>query len=511
MSLSAEGVVKKRGRPRKNAVVQELDGHVDAAVVLEDGSGGFVSSRLKTETETKTKTKMRGKGKIEAKKSAPASASASTSTSTAASSPPPPILTSTTPSSASKRKPKSLVGDAGLADVVDESHLTATRAVKIVAGSKSRGKTASKSSDVKKQDTVPVRDPTSPRRGTPKGQARVESAAFVSSSPSSSLQEEGTAPVPQPETSHLSQTSTQGISISKILQRAEAFSTHSRQLQQGILAFVDEREREREALVSPSLTQPFTNVEIQGLGSHLPPSIAIAGSLPPTVPAIDTAVEPSSAASKSTHLPPSPPQPQQPQPLPPQPLPLGTMPLPPPQFKSAAAAAAATGPAPQIRAYSSTSPLPMSTTVALAARRSQSQSRTNLPPPPPTPHPASEPRHPLPFTAPSAVPIGPRPPKLSEIPLEQRKKDPRYRKATIRYTAAIVALPFAIVTSYLLWEKYQEHQIYLQRVREARAAADADATVTTTTTANTTRAGPSLGGGSGLLERGAPPGREDRE
>ncbi|ETI26927.1 hypothetical protein G647_10026 [Cladophialophora carrionii CBS 160.54] len=451
MSLSAEGVVKKRGRPRKNAVVQELDGHVDAGVVLEGGSSGFVSSRLMT-TEPKTKTKMRGKGKIEAKKSASASAPASTSTSTAASSPPPPILTSTTPSSASKRKPKSLVEDAGLADAVDEPHLTATTAVKTVAGTKSRGKTASKSSDVKKQDTVSVRDPTSPRRGTPKGQARVEYPAVVSSSLSSSSQEEGTAPVLQPETSHLSQTSTRDISISKILQQAKAFSTHSTQLQQGILAFVDKRERECEALVSPSLTQPFTNVEIQGLGSHLSPSTAIAGSLPSTVPAIDSAVESSSSASTSTHLPPSPSQPQ-PQPPPPQPHPLGTMPLPPPQFKSAAATAATTGSAPQIRAYSSTSPLPMSTTVALAARGSQSQSRTNLPPPPPTPHPASEPRHPLPFSPPSAVPIGPRPPKLSEMPLEQRKKDPRYRKATVRYTAAIVALPFAIVTSYLLWEK----------------------------------------------------------
>ncbi|EXJ65450.1 hypothetical protein A1O7_01791 [Cladophialophora yegresii CBS 114405] len=530
MSLFAEGVVKKRGRPRKNAVVGESNGDGNADVTLESESGAVVSSGLKT------KTKTRGKGKIEAKKSA----------SVAASSPPAPAqsppsaststLTTPSPSPPSKRGPKSQVRDAGLADAVDESNPAATRtaAVKAVAGSKSRGKATSRSLGVKKQESVSpdvkkqeselvsVRDSTPPRRNTSKGETRVENAAVVSPSPSSSLQGEGTAPAIQPETSNPSQTSSRdiSISISKILQQAKAFSTHSTQLQQGILAFVDERETEREceALISPSWTQPSADVEIQVSAA---PPMTIAGSLPSTVPAIDIAIEHQSLSSTATHSPPSPlasqSQPQQPPPSP-QPLSLGTMPLPPIQFKgTTAAAAAATGFAGHIRAYSSTSPLPMSTTVALAAR---GQSRTNLPPAPPrrtaptTTAPAPEPRHPLPFTPPSAaVPIGPRPPKLSEMPLEQRKKDPRYRKATVRYTAAIVALPFAIVTSYLLWEKYQEHQIYLQRVREARAAAD----TTVTTAANTTRGGPSVGGGSasGLLERGVPrgstPGRQDRE
>jgi hypothetical protein len=552
MSVSAESSVKKRGRPRKNAVADALD--VDVDVVLESGTRGKVSPVQETKT--------RGKGKPAAKKSASAAATSGSSSRIAASTSAP----TSTPTS-SKRKPKGLVQGAGLADPVDESNVAAgATKIKAAAGTKPRGRATSRSSAVKEQESTSVQSPALEGRSTAKGEARVKGAAVASPSLPSSSQEENTAAV-RPrrqivsETSHPLQTTgalVGSVSISEILQQAKAFSAHSTQLQQGILAFVGElererkRERERASLLSPSLTHtPEDDGEVQQrLVSHFPAGVgtttaAIAGSPPSTVPAIDIDIE---TSSTSTHLPPFPSPPS-----PPSPLPKGAMP--PPHFKTATIIA--TGSAPQVRAYSSTPPLPMSTTVALAARGSHA--RANLPPPPrpatattrtpPNPPIDAEPRHPLPFTHPSAAP---RAPKLSEMPLEQRKKDPRYRKATIRYTSAIVALPFAIVTTYLLWEKCmlfplcrrfllslcrwvsrrhtfllffpwsyshvlspmadlscvcvraridQEHQIYLGRVREARAAAE-----------NTVAAAPAIGAlpapGRGDTAR---PGTQDRE
>jgi hypothetical protein len=44
-------------------------------------------------------------------------------------------------------------------------------------------------------------------------------------------------------------------------------------------------------------------------------------------------------------------------------------------------------------------------------------------------------------------------PKPSQIPLEELKKDPKYRSLSRRWTTLMVSLPVAIVTSYFLWQR----------------------------------------------------------
>ena len=49
--------------------------------------------------------------------------------------------------------------------------------------------------------------------------------------------------------------------------------------------------------------------------------------------------------------------------------------------------------------------------------------------------------------------------KPTEMPLEQLKKDPKFRQLSGQWTRLMVALPFAIVTSYYL---YQRCEYYLR-------------------------------------------------
>jgi hypothetical protein len=121
-----------------------------------------------------------------------------------------------------------------------------------------------------------------------------------------------------------------------------------------------------------------------------------------------------------------------------------------------------------IRNYLVAEPVPASTTAALAARshahysqqasqgsRASKPVSSRLPPNPPAPAANFSFREP-----PVQIPGSSSPPrahepaaKLSELPYDELKKQPRYRKASTRYTMFVVSLPFALVTSYLLWEK----------------------------------------------------------
>ncbi|KAL2427156.1 hypothetical protein ABEF95_009406 [Exophiala dermatitidis] len=92
-------------------------------------------------------------------------------------------------------------------------------------------------------------------------------------------------------------------------------------------------------------------------------------------------------------------------------------------------------------------------------------------------------------------------PRPTQIPLDQLKKDPEFRALSRRWTSLMVALPFAIVTSYFLWQRYEEHQAYLKS-REAKRTLDSvswktagsddaspasTSTSTSTSTSNTSR------------------------
>ncbi|KAK4936851.1 hypothetical protein LTR10_022373 [Elasticomyces elasticus] len=69
---------------------------------------------------------------------------------------------------------------------------------------------------------------------------------------------------------------------------------------------------------------------------------------------------------------------------------------------------------------------------------------------------------------PSRAPPPPIQPKRpSEMPLKELKKDPKYRLLSSRWTRIMVALPVAIVSSYVLWERYEEQQAY-RRAKEAK-------------------------------------------
>ena len=274
--------------------------------------------------------------------------------------------------------------------------------------------------------------------------------------------------------------------ISRILQQAKAFSRQSGELSLELSGLVDQRQTL--SIHDIEAKNPVSKGSGGTDAAHLP---AEHPHLLPESTSLETSSALNIAPISTTASAQPPPQTEQP-----------TVPPPSPEIKTSPPPPAAmpfgfkSRPTPQIRAYSSTSPLPMSTTLALAAR----QVRSALPLAPSGPPPPMEPRHPAPFSPPPE--FGPRPPKLSELPLEQRKKDPKYRAAAYKYTAAIVALPFAIVFSWKLWERCeylyfsvtmfrllvfvqldfsqesiadrrtdQQHQVYLERVRQARMEA----------------------------------------
>lgn len=63
----------------------------------------------------------------------------------------------------------------------------------------------------------------------------------------------------------------------------------------------------------------------------------------------------------------------------------------------------------------------------------------------------------LPSHGPKPIP----PKRPSEIPLDKLKKDPKYRELSRRWTTIMVALPVAIVSSYVLWERCEYPPLYL--------------------------------------------------
>ncbi|KAJ9622103.1 hypothetical protein H2204_011684 [Knufia peltigerae] len=83
-------------------------------------------------------------------------------------------------------------------------------------------------------------------------------------------------------------------------------------------------------------------------------------------------------------------------------------------------------------------------------------------------------------------PKRPSEPKPTEIPLEQLKKNPKFRKLSSRWTKLIFALPVAIVSSYALWEKYDEQQAYQAALQAKRSLQDSSGIATTTATTTTT-------------------------
>ncbi|EXJ59406.1 uncharacterized protein A1O5_12287 [Cladophialophora psammophila CBS 110553] len=235
-------------------------------------------------------------------------------------------------------------------------------------------------------------------------------------------------------------------SMSRILDHTKAFSKQSEQLQLDLLQLVGQKEAAYTQGLSDVDTVPIPADESSSMAPLIRGTASTAASAAPSLNANPTLTsDPAHAFSTQTVVSLSQQQQQQhPHSHPHPPSSLLSSPIGPAQ-----------NPQHQFRPYSSTKALPMSTTIALAARQhnatgQSSGSRPSLPPRP---------------TIPPEVPRGP---KLSELPLEQLKKDPRYRKASTRYTTFVVALPFAIVTSYFLWERYREHQAYL-KVRDARA------------------------------------------
>ncbi|KIW82876.1 hypothetical protein Z517_02119 [Fonsecaea pedrosoi CBS 271.37] len=250
----------------------------------------------------------------------------------------------------------------------------------------------------------------------------------------------------QPGTSRLSTSSS--TSTSKILGHAKAFSEKSSQLQRDILKLVNEREARH-------LSSRDIEAEILEMSSHIPSGADTKSPVPAPAPTLETSstgprysideassmLAAANAAPNMNHN----------TTLTSDAAPVHVFPsqtiaslsqqqhfYPPPSVLSAPIATAQTQH--QVRGYSSTKALPMSTTIALAARQQNNPnasggSRPSMPPRP---------------TIPPEVPNAP---KLTELPLEQLKKDPRYRKASTRYTTFVVALPFAIVSSYFLWER----------------------------------------------------------
>ncbi|KIW26422.1 uncharacterized protein PV07_09518 [Cladophialophora immunda] len=328
------------------------------------------------------------------------------------------------------------------------------------SASKSR-KTPAKSLASQHDVSAPVSE------GRTKAKAVAKSTEASSTVPSSALESKTRlAPTSQPTTTPA------GIvypkpSISKILGHTKAFSKQSDQLQQDILQLISQKE----AAYSRPPSSPHIeseNGKTPTLASHIssePDAIPVpaneTSSMPPSTdgpPSMATSA--ASSASHNTTLTSETVHPSLTQTIPSltqqqqQAHPHTHLP---PSLLSSGIAAAHTQH--QVRPYSSTKALPMSTTIALAARQHGSGtggtpgSRPSMPPRP---------------TIPPEVPHGP---KLTELPLEQLKKDPRYRKASTRYTTFVVALPFAIVSSYFLWERYREHQAYLQKVRDVRARA----------------------------------------
>ncbi|KAH0842547.1 hypothetical protein FOPE_07389 [Fonsecaea pedrosoi] len=473
---------KKRGRPAKKqsldnegvVLLQQQESKTDAAEMemvhtLKPKSRGRPSSSAAT-TASKTSSLAASARSGRAKQvpaTAPAAAGGAVEEEVVGS------VSSGKGSASAKRKPSSAAGGVKTPEAAPSKARKST-AAKVSSGQNDTASSISTSSSATLTATATVTEKKTKAKATAKkGETEISSQTTSQ----------------QPGTSRLSTSSS--TSTSKILGHAKAFSKKSSQLQRDILKFVNEREARH-------LSSRNIEAEILEISSHIPSEADAISPVPAPAPTLETSstgprysideassmlatanaapnmnhnttltsdahvhaftTQTIASLSQQQHF------------------------YPPPSVLSSPIATAQTQH--QVRGYSSTKALPMSTTIALAARQQNSPSASG----------GSRPSMPPRPTIPPEVPNAP---KLTELPLEQLKKDPRYRKASTRYTTFVVALPFAIVSSYFLWERFyarsylcilangrrhslgfgggdstdREHQEYLQKVREARARA----------------------------------------
>jgi hypothetical protein len=232
-----------------------------------------------------------------------------------------------------------------------------------------------------------------------------------------------------------------GRNLSSILQRATAFSKQSRDLREELVSVV---EGKQSRLSKPQSVSRRTTTDRQRASPFVVAAEARSEqstSAPAPDAALPTSTRPTHIASESVQSVSAQPQPpQQPSQQTQTSIPLHLL------FPR--------GGIPQIRTFSSTppSPLPFSTTRALLARQTP-----HLPQPPTQP--SHAPSEPQPLTSSEVkafnYPVSSKlkEPRLSELPLHELKKNPRYRAAWRKYVSVVTALPIVIVTSWLLYGK----------------------------------------------------------
>ncbi|EXJ79367.1 hypothetical protein A1O3_08869 [Capronia epimyces CBS 606.96] len=252
------------------------------------------------------------------------------------------------------------------------------------------------------------------------------------------------------------------MSLSKILQQAKAFAKTSTEVHDAASQLVQDREavhvsrrqelqQQKVAEESVSRRPPVEGI-IATTTAPNESEITSAASEPLAKPHLATAA-PTATASRLDG------------PFNSNPLPSVQMPPQPPPVVAAISGSSSSSSgkhrSPAVAVVTPKYVLPNSTVAALAARNVHSQrpsgsSSTHGPTLPPASSRRSQ----------QGLGVGsanePRRPRPTEIPLEQLKKDPQFRALSRRWTSLMVALPFAIVTSYFLWQRYEEHQAYLQ-------------------------------------------------
>jgi hypothetical protein len=59
----------------------------------------------------------------------------------------------------------------------------------------------------------------------------------------------------------------------------------------------------------------------------------------------------------------------------------------------------------------------------------------------------------------------PAPPKPSQLPYEELKRDPKFKALSRKYTSLIVAIPVLLTSSWWLYGRYTETTVQRQRER----------------------------------------------
>ncbi|OAL34425.1 hypothetical protein AYO20_06268 [Fonsecaea nubica] len=433
---------KKRGRPAKK---QSLDD--EGVVLLQQRESKTDGAEI--EMVQALKPKSRGR---------PSSSAATTASKTSS-------LAASARSGRAKQVPTTATAGAGAGGAAVEEEVVGT--VSSGRGSASAKRkpsaTAAAAAGVKTPDAAPSKARKSPAAKVSSSQPDTASStstsglATVTTTTVAEKKTKAKAAAKKAETEISSQKTSQqpgtprlstSTLTSKILGHAKAFSEKSSQLQRDILQLVNEREArhlssrdiEAEILeISSSIRSeadaispvPAPAPALETISTGHRDSIGGTSSMLTTASAASNMYHNTTLTSDAAHVFPTQTiasfSQQQPQHF-----------YPPPSVLSSPVATPQTQH--QVRGYSSTKALPMSTTIALAARQQNN----------PNPSGGSRPSMPPRPTIPPEVPNAP---KLTELPLEQLKKDPRYRKASTRYTTFVVALPFAIVSSYFLWER----------------------------------------------------------